>query len=285
MSIQQALESAMRKNVLFVGDTIIDEYQFVQPLMRAAKENLVPVRYLEREKYSGGVDAAASHARDFCAGITIASSGPAVRKSRFIDKTHFRKLFEAHYHDGHGGRQWPMEFFSFDCVAVCDFGHGEITDTAVFDAARYLAVSVQANSANFGYNVITKYKGADYVVIDEPEARLAAQDRDSSIAHVMQKLATGRIGKLVVTHGINGAYALEGERFLHRPAIGPKAIDTMGAGDAFFAVTAPLAEEVDLADLLTIGNAAASLKCQIIGHRESVTKAKLLEFLEAHGHR
>jgi sugar/nucleoside kinase (ribokinase family) len=56
----------------------------------------------------------------------------------------------------------------------------------------------------------------------------------------------------------------------------------MGAGDAFFAVTAPMAKEGDVSDLLRIGNAAGALKAQIVGHRAAVTKAGLLELLRAH---
>jgi hypothetical protein len=56
----------------------------------------------------------------------------------------------------------------------------------------FVAVSAQTNSANHGFNLITKYDRADYIVIDEPEARLAAQDRDSPLADVIVKLAEGR---------------------------------------------------------------------------------------------
>ena len=41
----------------------------------------------------------------------------------------------------------------------------------------FLAVNTQSNSANMGYNLITKYPRADYVCIDAPEARLAVSDR------------------------------------------------------------------------------------------------------------
>ena len=59
-------------------------------------------------------------------------------------------------------------------------------------------------------------------------------------------------------------------------------LDTMGAGDAFFAVTAPMAKIGDMDDLLLIGNAAGALKTQIVGHRGPVTKPKLIEFLKTH---
>jgi sugar/nucleoside kinase (ribokinase family) len=56
----------------------------------------------------------------------------------------------------------------------------------------------------------------------------------------------------------------------------------MGAGDAFFAITAPMSKHGSIEDLLLIGQAAGAIKTQIVGHRESVTKEKLLEFIRTH---
>ena len=87
--------------------------------------------------------------------------------------------------------------------------------------------------------------------------------------------------KMVVTHGSHGAYGLDGTGFYHCPAFTDKVVDTMGAGDAFFAVTAPMAKTGTMPELLKIGNAAGAIKTQIVGHRASVTKEALVQFLEA----
>ena len=39
---------------------------------------------------------------------------------------------------------------------------------------------------------------------------------------------------------------------------------------------------ITMEDLLLIGNAAGALKTQIIGHRTSVTKEALIEFIKSH---
>jgi hypothetical protein len=57
----------------------------------------------------------------------------------------------------------------------------------------------------------------------------------------------------------------------------------MGAGDAFFAVTACIAKEAPMRELLTIGNAAGKLKAQIVGHKGSVTKDALRAYLAGRG--
>lgn len=284
MSVESALaliESVRDFRVLFVGDTIVDEYHYVTPLQKAAKEHLIPLKFRHKEHFAGGVDAAAAHLRTFCKTVDIASSGPATRKVRFVDENYLRKLAEVHYDDGKGGRSWPR-IEDYDCVIAADFGHGEIKDASEFINADYLAVSTQTNSANRGFNLITKYPVADYIVIDEPEARLAAADQDGHIEDVIHKLAHGRCEKFVITHGNRGAYGYENGKFFHQKAFTDLVRDTMGAGDAFFAITAPMARTGSMEDLLLIGNAAGAIKTSIVGHRASVTKEVLCEFVRAH---
>jgi len=55
-------------------------------------------------------------------------------------------------------------------------GYSERGDPSVRLERKFLAVNTQSNSANLGYNVISKYAGAgvDYICLDEPEVRLEA---------------------------------------------------------------------------------------------------------------
>ena len=124
--------------------------------------------------------------------------------------------------------------------------------------------------------MITKYRHADYVVLDELEARLAAHDRDSPIEKIIEKLGFKRI---VVTLGPNGAIGYDGE-FHRSPGMTKQIVDTMGAGDAFFCVTAPFAAAgAEMPELLRIGNAAGAIKCGVVGHRTSVDKTSLMAYL------
>lgn len=283
MSLESALaliDSVKEKRALFIGETIIDEYRFVTPLAKPSKENVLAVRLIETERYEGGVDAAGAHARSFCEAFQF-SFGNRIIKTRFLDADR-RKLFEVQELDETPATELEMAFEKYPIYVICDFGHGALSPRIVAElcaSSQFLAVACQTNAANHGFNLITKYPRADYIVIDEPEARLAAADRDSPIDAVMRKLCEGRCDKMIVTHGRHGAYGLHKGRFVHAPALSRNVIDTMGAGDAFFAVTAPMAEHGELEDLLLIGNAAGALKCQVLGHRESVTKTALVEFL------
>jgi hypothetical protein len=106
-SVLELIEVVAEDRVLFIGDSIVDEYHYVSPLGKSAKENLIPVRFKSREVFDGGVDAAAKHAKGFVGEVVIGSCGPATRKVRFVDETYLRKGYEVHYQDGKGGRPWP----------------------------------------------------------------------------------------------------------------------------------------------------------------------------------
>ena len=59
-------------------------------------------------------------------------------------------------------------------------------------------------------------------------------------------------------------------------------IDTVGAGDAFFAYTAPcFAREMPLDLVSFIGNAVGALAVQIVCNKKSVERYELLEFIHA----
>lgn len=275
------IESVKNDTVLFVGETIQDEYHYVSPMGKSPKEHLIPVRYKAEEVFQGGVVAAAAHARTICGKVMVATSFPSVRKVRFVDDVYFRKVFEVHYDETPHEMQVPD--VQADCVVVTDFGHGRIGPALVERLCKmpFVAVAAQTNSSNIGYNLITKYPRADYIVIDEPEARLAAADRVGHIEDVMHKLAHGRCERFVVTLGGRGAVGYDHGRFFHQAALSENPLDTMGAGDAFFAVTAPMARTGNMEELLYIGCAAGALKTQIIGHRKPVTKEALIEFIRA----
>lgn len=270
--------------MLVVGDGIIDEYVYVRPLGKSPKENIISNRILDTESFKGGVWAASAHIRSLVgdSNLHVFSGRNAVRKRRYVETGYIRKLFETHQEEGQETPQEaPPEPLGFDLCVVTDFGHGCLTPSLIerLTASKtFLAVNAQTNSANHGFNLITKYPRADYVVLDELEARLAAHDRDNKIEDVILKLGFKRI---IVTLGPHGAIGFDGE-FYRASVKSGRVVDTMGAGDAFFCVTAPFAcAGATIPELLTIGNAAGAIKCGVVGHRQPVTKEALTLYLGA----
>jgi len=62
------------------------------------------------------------------------------------------------------------------------------------------------------------------------------------------------------------------------PAFAKNVVDTVGAGDAFLAVTAPLvAAGGAMSRVGFIGNVVGALKVEIVGHRRSIDKVALIK--------
>src|SRR5215831_3814173 len=307
--------------VVLVGDAIVDEYQYALPMGKPPKESVIAGRYQDREVFAGGVFAAANHVASFCRKVDVVTclgstyshedliraslrpnvelhalrrpGAPTTLKRRFVDPTSMRKLFELYVMDDSPlpeDMQRELDRLisevapAANAVIATDFGHGLIGASAVqtlIEYSPFLAVNAQSNSANMGYNLITRYPKADYLCIDAPEARLAIGDRTSPIGEVAQTIVDERIacGKIIITHGRNGCIAHERGGAIHSiPAFARNVVDTIGAGDAFLAITAPLVAAGGAMDKVAfIGNVVGALKVEIVGHRKSVEKSALIK--------
>ena len=273
------LDSIKDYRVLFIGDRILDEYIYVRAIGKAVKENALSCNFVKKEYFYGGVWAASHHLYDFCHKVDYLSGPKDMVTTRMVDDVYLRKLFVVHEERPTNERIDPVHIPGYDLVIVTDFGYGVMTKELierVTREAKYLCVNAQTNAPNYGFNMITKYKRADFVVVDELEARLATHDKDSPIEDVILELG---FPKIIVTRGTLGAVGYDGA-FEHQDALTDKVVDTMGAGDAFLAVTSPYAcAGASMKDLLAIGNAAGAIKVGIVGHRSSVTKEALRERL------
>lgn len=268
------LDAVKDYKVLLVGDAIYDRYVFSKTLGKSIKESVLSVKAEREETYKGGVWACAGHLNGIVSKVDVLHGPNVITNTRYVDEIYNRKLFTVH-HFGDKDECPEVDIKSYDVVIVADFGHGTMNKAMierVSKEAQFLAVNAQTNSTNFGFNLITKYRRADFVVIDELEARLAAQDKDSYIEDVI--LALG-FKKIVVTMGANGAVGFDGE-FYREPAKTNQVVDTIGAGDAFLTLSAPFAKAMfGIKDLVKIGNAAGAAKVGIVGHRRSITKDDL----------
>jgi rfaE bifunctional protein nucleotidyltransferase chain/domain len=312
-------------HVVLVGDTIVDEYQYVSALGKSSKENIVATLFKHREQFAGGVIAAANHVASFCKSVEVVTTlggedyprefiqshirpnvtltpfriegRPTTRKLRYVELGYLHKLFEVYTMEdtpldavdrGEIDRITAERVSRADVVIVTDFGHGMIAPSTIATLianSKFLAVNAQSNSGNHGYNLITKYPRADYICIDAPEARLAATDKFSDIESVIAKSLRGKIDcdNMIITHGSYGCYPFSARAGVTRvPAFTKTVVDTVGAGDAFLTITAPLvAAGADIEDVAFIGNAAGAIKVGIVGHRNSVEKVSLIKFITA----
>ena len=222
----------------------------------------------------------------------VIQPGPTVRKTRFVDSAYLRKLFEVYTMDDSVSADVHYKLIEeidarakdFDVVLVNDFGHGMITPgvrNALYGNSKFMALNVQSNAGNFGYNLATKYARADYLCLDAPEARLAVSAKDAKLDIIAAELAARiEAPRIILTHGSNGCLTYSRGTVSRVPAFTRRVVDTMGAGDAFFAVTGPLASITDDLDMVGfVGNAVGAIKVGILGHRKAVDKTSTLAYI------
>lgn len=291
--ILAAFDKADKLKIAFIGETIIDEYRYVSPLGKPAKECIIAtVETREKEAFEGGVIAASKQAEWL--NTNVITSCQAMRKTRYIDPAYTRKLFEVYsdreieLNPGQRSRlQCEIEeaIHEHDVVVVLDFGHGLLGGaerSMLMGGDVFLAVNAQTNTGNYGYNPITKYTKAEYACIDEPEARLATGLQIDPLFHVMGALKADRsYDDIIITNGRLGSFVSTQTMPRQVPAFLINGIDTMGAGDAFLAATAPLiAAGLPAEAAALVGNVAGGLKVGIVGHRAHVTRQDLIATIE-----
>ncbi len=217
-------------------------------------------------------------------------------KKRYVlkDGKHLIKLFETYSSNEsllneHKTNQLidylKINASNFDLVLVCDFGNGFINSRIIDEISNVktcLALNTQINSGNRGYNVVTHYKKANFICLNEPELRFASQDRDSSLERISTEiLKCMKATSICITKGVKGVYSLSNSKESYNvPIFCSNIIDRVGAGDSYFALASLCFAKgypLDLASF--IGSIASAIDVQIVGNKESIKKVSLCKFL------
>jgi bifunctional ADP-heptose synthase (sugar kinase/adenylyltransferase) len=226
----------------------------------------------------------------------VRPDAPTTVKRRYLMRFLMNKLFEVSYFDD---RPLPADVDAslashlervaadYDMVVVGDFGHGMMSKASIDvlgRRAKFLAVNAQVNSMNYGYHVITKYDRADYVCIDENEVRMAMRDRVTPVHRLLKPLSDRLSAQQVtVTLGNHGSatYRRDGAQ-VTVPILSRHVIDTVGAGDAYLAISAPCVAVGMPPELVGfIGNAVGGIAVRIVGNKEPVAPEALFSFIHA----
>jgi bifunctional ADP-heptose synthase (sugar kinase/adenylyltransferase) len=220
-----------------------------------------------------------------------------VVKQRFVEPRgegkELTKLFAVNFIDGrHPGETLQKAVHEriagliggYDAVLVADFGHGLLEDMIrdqVQEKARFLAVNCQTNSNNHGFNVLNRrYGRADAFSLDETEITLAVGRRYfdfSTETNALCRLLGARYGWL--TRGaIETLGCQPGRPDCSCQPFERNVVDTLGAGDAFFAVAALAAVRGLPLEVATfMGQLAGAEAVRVVGNSEPVRKAKFLK--------
>jgi rfaE bifunctional protein nucleotidyltransferase chain/domain len=226
--IHTALNGLRKLRVLIVGETIIDEYVYVDQMGKASKEPVLAMRYASREEFGGGVLAIANHMAEFIDDVSLLTflgsydtresfvrdnlapnvtptflykkDSPTIVKRRYIERNLLQKMFEVYVFNDEVltnsdeddfCRQLESIAGGYDLVVTADYGHGILTPQAIQtleETAKFLAVNTQQNAANIGYHTLSRYSRADFVCTNEKELRSDFRSRLGDVEPLILKL-------------------------------------------------------------------------------------------------
>jgi bifunctional ADP-heptose synthase (sugar kinase/adenylyltransferase) len=215
-------------------------------------------------------------------------------KKRYINSYRNVKMFKVEYmNDRPISAALTKEILKFlhdelpkyDLVVVGDFGHGFINQAIrnkLRERSKFIALNAQSNSANMGYNYFNLHPQPDFVSMSEEELRLPLSMRFEDIDEVIKTgHSTFKLNNFLVTLGKKGCIHVSKGKLFKAPAFTTSVIDTVGAGDALFAITSLFMHARANNELIPfIANCAGGIKSQYMGNKESITQDKLLDFIK-----
>jgi len=287
-NIEGAIKSFINQvkdlRVCVIGETIIDEFIEVKYEGQSMKSFCPVFRYAEngadKEQQMGGAAAIARHLEDFVAKVDLVSNKEGeIVKTRLIDRDDKKKHVEINKFDDRNFGEIDIDTSAYDVIIVADFGHGFCDKLNVNGKFHFMT---QTNSNNFGYNRMSKWKENPKIsaCMDLREASLQVNAKtDFSERNAISNLYNYELlaDKLFLTLGARGAVYYDGKNYVHQPVFKGPIVDTIGAGDTFyaFATLSAAIQHEDVEDIMLVPSLAASLSCTWLCNQEAVTKEKL----------
>ena len=226
-ALNQIIEGFKSKNIIVIGDLIIDEYLNCNALGMSREDPTLVVSPQESKKYLGGAGIVASHAHSLGASVNFVSvtgndetaqfaeellktygvkstlfvdqSRPTTLKQRYrvSDKTMLRvshlRQHEISQELADGIEAALRELIpEADALIFADFNYGCLPQQLVVNLIEWaqkhhLIIGADCQSSS-QIGDISRYVGATFVTPTEHEARLALRDNQSGLAHIGHEL-------------------------------------------------------------------------------------------------
>jgi rfaE bifunctional protein kinase chain/domain/rfaE bifunctional protein nucleotidyltransferase chain/domain len=223
------IKSFEKLKVLVIGETIIDQYSFCDPLNKSGKDPMLVLKHNKTEEYLGGAVAIVKNIENFCDKISLLTmlgekaeyknkieknlskktklefinkkNSKTITKKRYLDKISNNKLLGVYeinddnltkFDEIKLQKKLKKIIPKFDLVVVSDYGHGFLSKNSaklISKLSKYLALNAQINSSNVGYHTLKNYKNINCLIINEKEIRHEVRNRSSKVEILMKNLA------------------------------------------------------------------------------------------------
>ncbi len=277
--INQFVAAVKDFRILIVGETIADEFVPVHYEGHSMKSNCPVIRFEGTpEIQEGGAGAIANHLRDFVQSVDIITNpAGSIVKTRFVDTDDKRKHIEINRFDTDQFEKIQFNPADYDLVIVADFGHGYCDNLPVNGEFCFMA---QTNSNNFGFNRLSKWKNyaKKMTCMDLREASLQMNRRittmsDKDLLELFKYELNTK--ELFVTTGGKGSVFTDGKSIFRQPVFKTQIVDTIGAGDTFYAFACLVSALNNPEPFLFIPGLAASLSTTWLCNAYNVNRDNL----------
>ena len=199
------------QKVIILGEMIIDQYNFCDPLGKSGKDPIMMFSKKKEEKYVGGAGAIANHVAQItkntylCCMIgdhdsnrsfieeniskkiikkyIVKKNSPTIEKQKYLDSITLNKIIGFYkYNDEKINTKQEIKILNFlqktldkdSILVVADYGHSMISEKIakkISNLKNFVSLNAQINAANIGTHNIKKYTNLDFVIINESELR------------------------------------------------------------------------------------------------------------------
>lgn len=243
--IFEILDKIKKKNILLIGDSIIDEYIFSDALNKSAKEAILTFSIKRKNKYLGGSLAVANNLAEFCKKVNFISiTGDNYKENLFINKNlkkNIKKFFLRFKNSdttlktrvvNQYDNQKQIGLYNLmkmklndkeekkiikkinslknkiDYIIISDFGHGIITSkilSALKKLNKKISVNSQINSNNIGQHTLQQFRNIDFMTLNYFELKHEMRE-NLPLKDLSKKLCKQlKLKKIFVTNGSNGS--------------------------------------------------------------------------------
>lgn len=177
----------------------------------------------------------------------------------------------------------------YDLVLILDFGHNFITKAiikTIITNSKFVSVNCQTNSLNYGFNIISnKFKNIHSFALDNKEFSLAINKNNikNFLTELtkLKKLIKSKFAWLTIGSKFTIGLDMKNKNSIIK-SLNEKPIDTIGAGDAFFAISSLLSTlKVDIKTSTFLSQVCGAIHANEISNRYFLTRKKVINFIKS----
>ena len=242
--VRNEFENIKKKNILVIGEGIIDKYTFAEVLGKSGKDPIMNYNIVSSKSYCGGAISIAANLSNFCKVDTYISVGDEKKnfnmikkslskcnkniffkknksstpiKNRFVDNISNQKFFgiyeidQKNYSADDKNKiiNYLRSIKKYDLIIAPDFGNNflfkEVCDI-LKKKTNHLSFTTQINSTSLGFSSLNKFKNSFSIFLNEKELRHEFKDRSTDIKKLMKLISKKNNTKhIIVTRGKLGS--------------------------------------------------------------------------------